>query len=92
MHDRYEYHIDFLPEQLALSLNSGRGGFVSQRKFAILPPAAPRNEECIERLCDLLTTSCPQTQLVLQNEIDRIIVGSRIRYVLCARLLVFCTT
>ena len=28
--DWYEYHTDFLPEELALSLNSGRGGFVSQ--------------------------------------------------------------
>ena len=80
--DWYEYHTDFLPEQLALSLNSGRGGFVSQQNFVILPCAAPRsNQECIERLCDLLTTSCPKTELVLQKEIDRIIVGSSIRFV-----------
>ena len=79
--DWYEYHTDFLPEELTLALNSGRGGFVSQRKFVILPAAAPRNNrECIDRLCDLLTTSCPQTELLLQNAIDNIIVGSSIRF------------
>ena len=78
--DWYEYHTDFLPEELAYQLNSNRGGFVSQRRIVKLPCAAPRNNsECIERLCDLLTTSCPQTQLLLQKEIDRLVVGSDIK-------------
>ena len=78
-HDWYEYHTDFLPEELAHQLN---GGFVSQRCLVKLPCAAPRNNgECIKRLSDLLTTSCPQTQLLLQKEIDRIVVGSDIKYV-----------
>ena len=76
----YEYHTDFLPEELVYSLNSGRGGFVSQRRIVTLPRAAPRtNEKCIERLCDLLTTSCPQTAELLQRDIDRIVVGCSIR-------------
>ena len=76
----YEYHTDFLPEELVYSLNSGRGGFVSQRRIVPLPRAAPRtNEKCIERLCDLLTTSCPQTAELLQRDIDRIVVGCSIR-------------
>ena len=91
--DWFEYHTDFLPEELTLPLNSGRGGFVSQRQFVILPAAAPRsNDECIERLCDLLTTSCRQTEVLLQNEIDRIIVGSSIRFVLCVFVVVTLTT
>ena len=78
-HDWYEYHTDFLPEELAHQLN---GGFVSQRRLVKLPCAAPRNNsECIKRLSDLLTTSCPQTQLLLQKEIDRIVVGCDIKYV-----------
>ena len=82
----------FLPEQLALSLNSGRGGFVPQQKFVILPSAAPRsNQECIKRLRDLLTTSCPKTELVSQKEIDRIIVGSSIRFVCLFICLHACT-
>ena len=83
--DWYEYHTDFLPEELAYQLNSNRGGFVSQRRLVKLPCAAPRdNSECTKRLCDLLTTSCPQTQLLLQKEIDRLVVGSDIKYVLCS--------
>ena len=78
--DWYEYHTDFLPEELVHDLNSGRGGFVSQRRLVKLPCAAPRdNSECIKRMCDLLTTSCSQTQLLLQTEIDRIVVGSEIK-------------
>lgn len=78
--DWYEYHTDFLPEELAHNLNSGRGGFVSQRRVVKLPCAAPRgNDECIKKLCDLLTTSCPQTQMLLQKNIDKIIVGSDIK-------------
>ena len=78
--DWYEYNTDFLPEELVHDLNSGRGGFVSQRRLVKLPCAAPRdNSECIKRMCDLLTTSCPQTQLLLQKEIDRIVVGSEIK-------------
>ena len=46
------------------------------------------NTECIERLCDLLTTSCRKTEVLLQNEIDRIIVGSSIRFVLCVFVVV----
>ena len=80
--DWYEYHTDFLPEELVHRLNSNRGGFVSQRRFVKLPCAAPRdNSECTKRLCDLLTTSCPQTQMLLQKEIDKIVVGSDIKYV-----------
>ena len=80
--DWYEYHSDFLPEELTMTLNDGSGGYVSQRRFALLPCAAPRsNEDCISRLCDLLTTSCPQTQILLQNNIDRVVVDSRIRSV-----------
>ena len=75
--DWYEYHTDFLPEELVHQLNSDRGGFVSQRRLVKLPCSAPRdNCECIKRLCDLLTTSCPQTQLLFQKDIDRIVVGS----------------
>ena len=78
--DWYEYHTDFLPEELAYQLNSNRGGFVSQRRLVKLPCAAPRNNsECTKRLCDLLTTSCPQTQLLLQKDIDRIVIGSEIK-------------
>jgi len=83
--DWYEYHTDFLPEELAHQLNSNRGGFVSQRRLVKLPCAAPRdNSECTKRLRDLLTTSCPQTQLLLQKEIDRLVVGSDIKCVLCS--------
>ena len=83
--DWYEYHSDFLPEELTLNLNGGRGGYVSQQNVVPLPCAAPRsNEDCISTLCDLLTTSCPQTQILLQNNIDRIIVDSRIRSLLFA--------
>ena len=79
--DWYEYHIDFLPEELVVPLNGGRGGFVSQRRYVKMPVAAPRrNKECIERLRDLLTVSCPQTLQLLQKQIDKIIIGSRIRY------------
>ena len=79
--DWYEYHIDFLPEELVVPLNDGRGGFVSQRRYVKMPVAAPRrNKECIERLRDLLTVSCPQTLQLLQKQIDKIIIGSRIRY------------
>ena len=78
--DWYEYHTDFLPEELVLTLNSGLGGYVSQRRSISMPPAAPtRNEECVSRLCDLLTTSCPQTHMLLQQNIDRAVVGNYIR-------------
>ena len=82
LEDWYEYHTDFLPEELVMGLNSGRGGFVSQRRYVGMPRATPRtNKECIARLCDLLTVSCPQTELLLQKNIDRLVVGSRIRCV-----------
>lgn len=78
--DWFEYHTDFLPEELVLTLNSGLGGYVSQRRSMKMPPAAPtRNAECVSRLCDLLTTSCPQTHLLLQQNIDRAVVGNYIR-------------
>ena len=78
----YEYHTDFLPEDLVLNLNGGRGGFVSQRRQVKMPAAAPRgNDECIERLCDLLTVSCPQTLQLLQKQIDRLAIGANIRCV-----------
>ena len=78
----FEYHIDFLPEELVFPLNSGRGGFVSQQRSVKMPVAAPRsNDQCIERLCDLLTVSCPQTLQLLQNQVDRVAVGSHITHV-----------
>lgn len=78
----YEYHTDFLPEEVVINLNRGHGGFVSQRRDVNMPVAAPRgNTECIERLCDLLTVSCPQTLQLLQKEIDRVVIGSDIRCV-----------
>ena len=78
----YEYHTDFLPEELVHKLNRGRGGFVSQRRYVNMPVAAPRgNKECIERLCDLLTVSCPQTLQLLQKQIDSVAIGSDIRCV-----------
>lgn len=78
----YEYHTDFLPEELVINLNRGHGGFVSQRRYVKMPVAAPReNDECIERLCDLLTVSCPQTLQLLQKQVDRVVIGSHIRCV-----------
>ena len=78
--DWFEYHTDFLPEDLVLTLNSGLGGYVSQRRSIKMPLAAPKtNDECIDRLCDLLTTSCPETQLLLQRNIDRAVIGTFIR-------------
>lgn len=78
--DWFEYHTDFLPEDLVLTLNSGLGGYVSQRRSIKMPLAAPKtNDECIDRLCDLLTTSCPETHLLLQRNIDRAVIGTFIR-------------
>ena len=87
--DWFEYHTDFLPEELVLTLNSGLGGYVSQRRSIKMPLAAPKtNDECIDRLCDLLTTSCPETHLLLQRNIDRAVIGTHIRSFVCVRVCV----
>ena len=55
--DWYEYHVDFLPEELTATLNEGRGGFVSQRRKVCLPRSCPRAEDTDglrRRLSDLL--------------------------------------
>ena len=47
----------------------------------------------IERLCDLLTVSCPQTLQLLQNQVDRIVIGSHnIRYdvYICVFTCIYC--
>ena len=54
-----------------------------------MPLAAPKtNDECIDRLCDLLTTSCPETHLLLQRNIDRAVIGTHIRSFVCVRVCV----
>ena len=87
--DWFEYHTDFLPEKLVITLNSGLGGYVSQRRLMKMPLAAPKtNDECIDRLCDLLTTSCPETHLLLQRNIDLAVIGTYIRSFVCVRVCV----
>lgn len=78
----YEYHVDWLPEELAQTLNGNRGGYVSQRSVVYLSRSAPRLDDTaglVERLSDLLVVSDPNTRDVLQRQVDRSLVGQKVK-------------
>ena len=75
-----EYHVDFMPDALRDTFNSGIGGYVSQRRLCTrLKPNAPRCDEAlIPLLCDLLVVTAPQLHARLRFELDSLTINQKV--------------